>query len=135
MIRIAFCSQITNSNPTMATLADIVGVSSRNNLRDDITGLLICDENHFLEVLEGGVTDIDRTLARIMSDARHSNLSMLLREPANGRRFGGWTMLSSRTNPLIAGDLQALIKTCVAAPDRGGEALLNFRSADEGWRA
>jgi hypothetical protein len=64
----------------------------RNNLRNDVTGALICRADAYLQLIEGPEVAIRGTYARIASDSRHANVNFLFGEPVTDRLFPGWAM-------------------------------------------
>jgi hypothetical protein len=54
-----------------AMLAGILLEARRNNLRDDITGALICRHDLYLQLIEGPADAIDALYGRIVADDRH----------------------------------------------------------------
>ena len=73
-------------------LLDLLRISRENNLRDDITGLLLYKERRFMQLLEGPETAVCATYARITRDARHHDATVLLEGETNERDFVDWTM-------------------------------------------
>lgn len=73
-------------------LDEILYCARRNNTANGITGILLCMDDAFLQVLEGEPEKVEATLARISLDARHEAMRVLLREPCTTRRFPGWSM-------------------------------------------
>lgn len=74
------------------TLAGILVVARRNNLRDGITGALICREDLYLQLLEGPHQAVAAAFERILRDGRHSDVVPLLSCDAEARLFPGWAM-------------------------------------------
>lgn len=75
-----------------ATLDDILKQSRRNNPRHGITGMLCLANGVFVQVIEGGRTEVSRLMGRIFSDPRHVEVELLLHEEIAQRLFGKWTM-------------------------------------------
>ena len=73
-------------------LIDLLGVSRRNNVARDITGMLLHIEGSFLQVIEGQDSDIDALFAIISADPRHGNITTIIRESIPRRAFGDWKM-------------------------------------------
>ncbi|NEU12139.1 BLUF domain-containing protein [Methylobacterium sp. BTF04] len=74
------------------TLNGILSQSRRCNLRDDITGALICRSDLYLQLLEGPEDAITATYARIIRDDRHLEVNRLSYETVTERLFPGWAM-------------------------------------------
>ncbi|CAO3438826.1 BLUF domain-containing protein [Azospirillum doebereinerae] len=76
-----------------SALSDLCFQSAAKNLRLGITGFLVEHEGTFLQVLEGKPPDVDRLFDRIVTDARHQNVSILSHEISQDQRiFGFWSM-------------------------------------------
>ncbi len=75
-----------------ATLSAILLDARRCNARDDITGMLICRGDLFLQLLEGPAEAVEATCKRIMADDRHVDMRVLSRETVNERLFPQWSM-------------------------------------------
>jgi hypothetical protein len=76
-----------------ATLSDILGVSRRNNSRDEITGILMYEDRTFFQVLEGEQSAVeDCYYKRIFKDPRHCRLALYWYGLAERRVFSDWAM-------------------------------------------
>jgi hypothetical protein len=62
------------------------------NSIDGITGLLVFNGTHFLQIVEGAVPAIDDLLARLHRDPRHSGLEVRDERIVEERSFPDWTM-------------------------------------------
>jgi hypothetical protein len=76
-----------------AMLAGILLGARRNNLRDDITGALICRHDLYLQLIEGPADAIDALYGRIVADDRHVDVRLLLTGDVTERMFPTWAML------------------------------------------
>jgi class 3 adenylate cyclase len=108
MKRITYVSTVTRKL-SGAEVDEIGRISSRNNLKVGITGILFSAHEFFFQILEGDEDAVDRTLVRIRNDPRHRDLLILKAEhDISERLFAKWSMRTiclNRTNDLI---LQAL---------------------------
>ncbi len=85
-------------------LIAILRKSKANNPANGVTGVLCFSEGIFLQVLEGGRSAVNRLYNRIVSDARHTQVEILLYEEIGERRFAGWSMgqvSMARLNPSL----------------------------------
>lgn len=73
-------------------IRNILEVSRRRNLEDEITGLLIFRDGYFLQLLEGPESKVRTTLGRILQDERNYSLRLLLETGGPDRLFKDWTM-------------------------------------------
>ena len=75
-----------------AALNGILIDARRNNIRDGITGALICRADLYLPMLEGPDDKVEAAYARIERDDRHMEVRHLVRSPIETRMFGEWAM-------------------------------------------
>ncbi len=75
-----------------AMLNGILLSARRNNLRDDITGALICRADIYLQLLEGPQAAVEKAFGRIKRDDRHHDVRCLSQGPVQDRLFPGWAM-------------------------------------------
>jgi Sensors of blue-light using FAD len=73
-------------------LTGILASARRNNVRDAITGSLICREDLFIQLLEGPEDLVNALFARIARDDRHTELNKLFAGMADARLFPDWAM-------------------------------------------
>ncbi|TGV03147.1 BLUF domain-containing protein [Flavivirga rizhaonensis] len=59
---------------SLNTLKNLFSKAKKNNLKFNITGILIYSNANFLQVLEGNETNVNDTFKRISLDTRHRNL-------------------------------------------------------------
>ncbi len=69
------------------SIAQILGVSERNNRRDEITGGMLFYRGWCLQVVEGRRTDLDRLLRRLGEDRRLETVRVVSDVPVTSRRF------------------------------------------------
>lgn len=74
-------------------LNGILADARRANLRDGITGALICRGDIYLQWLEGPEEQVRDALARIERDDRHLEVRLHVAERLSERMFGDWAML------------------------------------------
>lgn len=89
--QLAYISQATNSFST-SELADLLSLSRKNNLRDEITGFLIYCEDSFFQVVEGNKEKIDGLYAKLIRDTRHNRINRLVYRYTDKRLFTHWSM-------------------------------------------
>ena len=62
------------------------------NALDGITGLLVFNGTHFLQIVEGEPEAIDALVERLRRDPRHQGLEIRDEERVAERSFPGWSM-------------------------------------------
>ena len=95
MHQIAYFS--TAAEPQEAALIQAILATSRaNNLRDDISGLLVAGGNRYLQVIEGPRRVMETLYANIRADQRHLAVTTLVERTTMARCFDGWAMAFRR---------------------------------------
>ena len=83
-----------------SAVEDILRASVANNLRDGLTGFLICDGVHFIQALEGEPAAVEACLGRIAADDRHTALAVRLDGLSLYVVGGGLTALQNTVDQL-----------------------------------
>ena len=73
-------------------LAMLLLRARNNNERMGVTGLLLCHEGSFLQVLEGEQAALDSLFVTISADKRHDRIVKLLGREVEERQFDAWKM-------------------------------------------
>lgn len=74
------------------TLNNILSVARRNNLKNGITGALICRADFYLQMLEGPRTAVTKTFHHILQDDRHLDVVLISCGDIQTRLFPDWHM-------------------------------------------
>jgi hypothetical protein len=90
LIQLIYASDMVGKQES--ELVSIAASASRNNLRNNVTGMLLYAGGNFLQVLEGEPAMVQATYQRICRDPRHRNILQLLQEPVSNRHFSRWSM-------------------------------------------
>jgi Sensors of blue-light using FAD len=77
---------------TTSDLQDIHRSARELNALDGITGLLVFNGTHFLQIVEGARSAIDDLLERLRHDPRHTGLEVRDERRIGARSFPGWSM-------------------------------------------
>ena len=86
--RVIYASEAVGATgASTLSIAQILGVSDRNNRRDRVSGCLMFHQGHILQALEGERADLDRLMRRIIADPRHTGLRILSDMPIHARRL------------------------------------------------
>ena len=111
-----------------AEISGILAAATRNNGRNEITGILIQDRKRFLQYLEGNQQKVEETFARISMDSRHHAIFRLKSGIIDRRQFPGWSMASKTVDEdrSLTDAVKELVQNC----DREvATELLNFAEA------
>lgn len=73
-------------------LAAILNTARRMNALNSITGLLIFNGTHFLQIIEGPEPSIDELMGRLRQDDRHHHVEVRDEHFADERGFPDWSM-------------------------------------------
>src|SRR3569623_1225428 len=73
-------------------LEDIHRTARELNALDGITGLLVFNGTHFLQIIEGAKHAIDELVARLRLDRRHSGFEIRDQHSIDARSFPDWSM-------------------------------------------
>jgi hypothetical protein len=92
-----------------AELEAILSVSKRNNLRDDITGMLLYKGGNIMQVLEGPEEKVLALVDTLRHDPRHYGLQILLRNQIAERQFNQWAMAFYKGEPHTREDLEGRV--------------------------
>jgi len=91
MIRLLYASRAAQTlTPKM--MDEILQTSRKNNPVNGITGILCHSGEVFLQVLEGGRSQVNALYNMIVCDNRHKDVTVIHYEEITERRFSGWTM-------------------------------------------
>jgi hypothetical protein len=103
LVRLMYASRAAETvRPEM--LNAILKQSTGNNPGVGVTGVLCFSGDIFLQVLEGGRSQVSKLYNHIAQDKRHADVVMLSYEEIEERSFAGWAMGQvnmSRLNPAL----------------------------------
>jgi len=94
LYKLIYCSRPSQGVVANAdeVLTAILRVSRERNQAANVTGALLSCGGWFLQALEGSMTDVLGTFARILKDPRHDKVKLIERSTASKRLFLGWSM-------------------------------------------
>jgi hypothetical protein len=91
LTRLIYASEA--SEPLQASgIEDMLRTARAKNRLRDITGLLMFDHRHFLQVLEGDRQQLSDLYTSLVRDPRHRHLLILQCVPIDERQFADWSM-------------------------------------------
>lgn len=71
---------------------NILQVSWRHNHNSDISGILIYDDKHFVQLLQGPINTVDTLYEKISRDIRHHSIELIGTELLARKDVNGWGM-------------------------------------------
>ena len=101
-------------------LEDIHCSAREHNALDGITGLLVFNGTHFLQIIEGAQDAIEDLIGRLRQDPRHTGFEIRDRRKVETRSFPGWSMELVRVK---AGYFEARESIADRLPDSVPEAI------------
>lgn len=108
------------------SIAQILGVSERNNRRDHVTSCIMFHQGFALHVSEGARVDVDRLQRRMREDRRLQNLRVVVDRPISERAFHEPVTLCSDPRTMLEAVGQASLS--VVSPQEA-ERMLELRLA------
>jgi hypothetical protein len=73
-------------------LEDIHRTAREQNALDGITGLLVFNGTHFLQIIEGSEQAIEELIERLRKDPRHTGFEIRDKRKVEARSFPDWSM-------------------------------------------
>lgn len=111
LFRIVYVSDAVGAAAdNLLALIDIIGVSDRNNRRDQLTGVMMRCDGRFFQAIEGRRVDLDRLMNRLRADPRHVGMRILSDRRIVERLFPASAMAQVDGSP-------ALKRLLACAPD------------------
>ncbi len=86
-------------------IPELLKQSRRANARHELTGMLLYIGGSFVQVLEGETGVVEAVFDAIRRDPRHTQVTLIDKEPIVDRAFEGWTMNHKTLDPVEAGEL------------------------------
>lgn len=91
MKQLIYVSKPSNEvDPQMVN--NILEVSHQMNVDNGISGMLVCDGEHFLQCLEGGEDAVNHLYSNICNDKRHFDIKLIGVIDINQKDFEEWDM-------------------------------------------
>jgi hypothetical protein len=91
ILRLTYVSRYNTDNANIE-VARILEQAQRNNERNGITGVLVINENYFLQSIEGARPVINGLLRELIKDDRHFSLQIVECREIEQRRWNKWSM-------------------------------------------
>lgn len=91
ILRLTYVSRYNTDNANIE-VARILEQAKRNNERNGITGVLVINENYFLQSIEGARPVVNGLLRELIKDDRHSSLQIVECCEVEQRRWDKWSM-------------------------------------------
>jgi hypothetical protein len=92
-------TSLARLDPDSTDVEEIHATARAQNERDDVTGLMVFNGTHFLQIVEGAEGAIDALIERVRKDPRHAGFEIRDRQKVAARSFPGWPLELVRVNP------------------------------------
>jgi len=118
---------------TGGDVEDILRTARELNAIEGITGLLVFNGTHFMQVVEGSAQAVDDLVDRLRRDHRHSGVEIRDERPIDERFFPDWTMELVRVKSRFQ-DAQDGLRTALpeALPPAVGDRLVAMTASISG---
>lgn len=127
LYRVIYAAETVGSTgASTLSIAQILGVSERNNRRDHLSSCMMFHEGFVIQVVEGARADIDRLLRRLEEDRRLTGLKVLVDRPVAARALSEPIALCGDARDLLAAVGRPCL-SCVSAND--AERMIELRLA------
>lgn len=137
---------VATSAPSSGDLNSLVARARARNRSLGITGLLMFEEGHFLQSLEGPPAALESLWSSIKRDARHDHIEVLSEHIATARLFSDWDLLLEGRSDVVpkngravasaptavAEHITRLVELALNADDLALNGML-ASFADQGW--
>lgn len=109
-------------------IQNILESSKANNLKNDLSGLLIYKDHHFIQILEGDESAVIRTMGRIIQDRRNHHVRVIIESLSNQRIFENWAMAfhDGDINPSASDVVIKIFETALDQNKKEKESLLQL---------
>lgn len=85
---------VATAKPSADDIEDLVAQARARNRRLDITGMLLFEDGHFLQTIEGPPAALEAVWSSIKRDSRHDHIELLSEHIALERLFSNWDLLA-----------------------------------------
>lgn len=91
----------SKTDESLNSLKNLFQKAEENNIKNEITGILIYKNKNFLQVFEGESKVVDETFKRIVKNKKHHNIFKIIETNIDSRIFEdynyGFTAISDKT--------------------------------------
>lgn len=108
LVYLSFASPVFNNDEDKG-VQEILDVANENNASTGISGMLLYKGGVFIQLLEGNKNVVLNLYGRIASDLRHEGLKVLVKQEADDRLFGDWTMASKKIEKLNVDSMSEIL--------------------------
>lgn len=76
----------------VSDLLSLLGKSTENNRKNNITGVLCFTKGFFIQILEGESSSVNKLYNKIVADKRHTEVTLINYSSCAKREFPDWSM-------------------------------------------
>lgn len=99
----------SSSPVTKNSIEEILKKAEVNNPKLDLTGILICNSNVFMQLLEGTKENIMKLMDKVEKDPRHDQVTIVHEGDVDERFFPDWSMAFRDINEFNKDFIEELI--------------------------
>jgi len=92
LTQLIYCSELATPAPSPRAVDQLLERCRARNAAAGITGVLVVDGVHVLQVLEGPRDALTELFVRISTDARHRNVQLISVSDLDVRSFPDWAL-------------------------------------------
>jgi len=90
--QLVYVSQHNFGPEVTEPITEFLPKAVENNLKHGLTGVLLHDDHHFAQVLEGAQHDVETVFEKIQRDLRHNDVVIVYFREVQNRDFAMWSM-------------------------------------------
>ncbi len=91
LVRLLYASK-ASADFNFSQIDSILESAVKNNIKNEITGMLSINHKFFLQCLEGERSKVNQTFQKIAVDSRHTDVTILHYDSIDTREFSDWSM-------------------------------------------
>ena len=95
--QLVYVSEHNFGSGVNVTISEFLPLAIENNEKYGLTGVLLHDDNHFAQVLEGTQHDVETIFEKIQRDLRHHDVVIVYFHEIEQRDFAKWSMTDVAT--------------------------------------
>lgn len=85
---------------TRQDLVHLLEQAREKNQRLNVTGMLLYQDQSFVQILEGARPDVEAVYQSILRDPRHRDVTLLMKNLVESREYSSWNMKFSNLETL-----------------------------------
>lgn len=138
LVHLIYASKVTNGFSVNDTVELLTKAREKNHSLN-VTGMLLFDEDSFLQVLEGEAETVSKLFTEISKDKRHAKIVKIITEAICERYFNHWSMGCASISRSELEKIEGMNDffrggSCLVDLDKGRAKKILKAFADGRWR-